>query len=47
VFRFRVGLGRYPLSFVLMRDQCGIKPLMLSYKETPQDDADWRCFFGA
>jgi hypothetical protein len=21
--------------------------MMLSYNETPQDDAEWRCFFGA
>jgi hypothetical protein len=47
LFRFRVDSGRYPLFFVLMRDQCGIKPMTLSYKETPQDDAEWRCFFGA
>ena len=30
-FRFRVGLGRYPLFFVLVRDKCGINELTLSY----------------
>jgi len=44
VFRFRDRLGRYLLLFVLMRDQCAIKPLTLSYKETPQDDAEWPLF---
>ena len=37
MFRFRVALGRYPSFFVLMRDQCGIKSLTLSYNEESQN----------